>query len=96
MRREQNHPIRLAFKLNFKRKKEGRPSFTWKNSLEQDLNRYHGMEKRDWKLLVKEKDKIKAKAEEIFKEEKSEISDGISDDEDNSSKNYKQWKKWGR
>lgn len=39
-RRPQNHPLKIAYKFKFSRKKEGRPCYTWKDSLNQDLGRY--------------------------------------------------------
>lgn len=81
-RRPERHPIKTAMKLNFKKKKHGRPSFTWKNSLKQDFDRYNGMTEEDWRQLAMDRDKIKKKAEEIYKNDDSEISDGeeISDE----------------
>lgn len=93
MRREQNHPIRLALNLKFNKKKEGRPSLTWKDSLDQDLGRYEDMTDSEWMLLARKKETIKIKAEEIYKEENSEISDGeSSEDESESGRKYKHWK----
>lgn len=75
-RRPQNHPLKIAYRFKFSRKKEGRPSFTWKDSLNRDLGRYRGISKDEWKAFAKDKDKLKQKAEEIYKQEESEISDG--------------------
>lgn len=93
LRREKNHPIRLAYRLNFKKKKEGRPSFTWKDSLEKDLNRYSEVDREEWKQLAEDRDKLKKKAEEIYKETFSEISEGESSEEEGRSKQYKHWKR---
>lgn len=97
LRRAENHPIRLAYKLKFKKKKEGRPSITWKNSLEKDLNRYGEIDRETWKQLANDREKMKKTAEEIYKETLSEISDGESSEEDNSRpKKYKHWKRYLR
>lgn len=79
-RRPQNHPLKIAYRFKLNRKKEGRPSYTWKVSLNQDLKRYKGINRDEWKSLAKDKLKLKQKAEEIYKQEESEISDGEEDD----------------
>lgn len=44
--------------------------------------------------MAKDRDKIKNKAEEIYKETISEISDGETSSEDNQQRHkYKHWKK---
>lgn len=94
VRREENHPLKLAYKLKFKKKKEGRPSITWKDSLEADLGRYREINRDEWNELAKDRDKLKKEAEEIYKETTSEISDGESSEEDSSRpKRYKHWKR---
>lgn len=95
LRRENNHPIKLAYKMRFETKKEGRPSLTWKDSLNNDLNRYNNIDTEEWKQLAKDRDKLKSKAEEIYKETNSEISDGqTSEEEDDRQKpKYKHWKR---
>lgn len=51
-RREETHPIKMAMKLKFNKKKHGRPSFTWKKSLEQDFNRYNGITEEEWSQIA--------------------------------------------
>lgn len=75
-RRPQNHPLKMAYRFKFNKKKEGRPSYTWKDSLKQDLDRYRNISKEEWKTLANDKHKLKQKAEEIYKQEESENSDG--------------------
>lgn len=75
-RRPQNHPLKMAYRFKFNKKKEGRPSYTWKDSLKQDLDRYRNISKEEWKSLANDKHKLKQKAEEIYKQEESENSDG--------------------
>ena len=76
IRRPNMHPLKSAYKFKFCFKKEGRPSFTWKDSLRQDLRRYRGMTRQDWKELANDREKLKKKAEEIYKDSCSEISSG--------------------
>lgn len=85
MRRESNHPLKLAYKLKFKKKKKGRPSFTWKKSLKMDLQRYDI--NINWQQLAKDKEKLKRKAEEIYKNESSEISDGDCETDESDEEN---------
>lgn len=92
MRRERNHPLKLAFKLNHRKKKEGRPSQTWLKSLEQDFLKYENMNRDSFEELSKDREKLKSKLDEIYKKEDSEISDGESD-EDSNDKTYKHWKR---
>lgn len=94
LRREKNHPIRLAFNLKFAKKKEGRPSLTWINSLDQDLSRYSNIDPDEWVRLAEDKGRIKSFAEEIYNEVVSEISEGEdSEEDDNNVKKYRHWKK---
>lgn len=78
-RRPQGHPLRLALYLEFDRKKEGRPSFTFRKSAEEDLARYRDMVPNDWPILFKDKTKLKKKTEVIYEYSESEISDGESE-----------------
>lgn len=75
-RREKAHPLKSAFELSFHNKKEGRPSYTWKDSLLQDLSKYDGVSINDWNELLKDKHKLKQKAEEIYNNSESEITSG--------------------
>lgn len=76
IRRPNKHPLKSAFKFKFCFKKEGRPSFTWKDTLQQDFSRYRDMTNSKWKELATDREKLKKKAEEIYKDSNSEISDG--------------------
>lgn len=76
MSRPNKHPLKSAFKFKFCFKKEGRPSFTWKDTLQQDFSRYRDMTNSKWKELATDREKLKKKAEEIYKDSNSEISDG--------------------
>lgn len=82
-RRDERHPLNIAFRLKCKKRKEGRPSFTWLDSLKQDLGRYRNITEEEWEVLVNDKIKLKKKAEEIYKMEDSEISDGFEQEEQN-------------
>ena len=81
MRRERNHPLRKALRLKCRKRKEGRPCLTWTDSLKQDLNKYENMERENWKRLTTDKSEMKRKAEEIYNNESSEISEGESSEE---------------
>ncbi|XP_058827778.1 uncharacterized protein LOC131687699 [Topomyia yanbarensis] len=76
IRRNNKHPLKLAYKMEFEKKKEGRPSYTWKDSLTQDFNKFNEIGGKQWEDLAKDKMKLKQKVEEIYKMEDSEISDG--------------------
>lgn len=91
-----NHPLQLAYRFKFNKKKEGRPSLTWRKSLNQDFDRYEELDIEEWEELAKDKEKLKKKVEEIYKNEDSEISDGVSTEEEDQGKgSYKHWKKKG-
>lgn len=93
IRREKNHPLKLAYNLKHDKKKEGRPSLTWIKSLEQDFQKYQSMNRSSFEELSKDREKMKRKLEEIYKNEGSEISDGESSEEENREKRYKHWKR---
>lgn len=94
MRRDREHPLRKALQLKFEKKKEGRPSLTWNDSLKQDKNRYREITEEDWIESAEDREKLKKMSEEIYKDSASEISDGESTDENGSDRDrYKHWKK---
>lgn len=93
-RRGEGHPLKLAYNLNLNKRKEGRPGLTWRKSLEHDLIRYDSIDNDEWEEVAMDKEKLKRKAEEIYNNEESEISEGVStDDENQGGKRYKHWKK---
>lgn len=71
-RRQSGHPLKVAQKLKYGKKKIGRPAKTWNDSVEEDKNKISGLVEEDWIELAKDKEKLKAKAEEIYKYEGSE------------------------
>lgn len=94
MRRDREHPLRKALQLKLEKKKEGRPSLTWNDSLEQDKNRYREITDAGWIEIAKDREKIKRKSEEIYQDSASEISDGESTDDNKSDRDrFKHWKR---
>lgn len=74
-------PIKNSRKMNFKKKKIGRPAKTWKNAVREDKDRLPNVTEEDWNKIVKDKLKLKKQAEEIYRtpgsEEESES--GVED-----------------
>lgn len=93
LRRENNHPLKLAYNLNFEKKKEGRPSLTWKNSLDQDFQKFENMDRTGFEELSKDRENMKRKLKEIYSNDDSEISEGESSDENTKGKKYRHWRK---
>lgn len=71
-RRQQGHPLKVAQAMKYDKKKTGRPAKTWNDSVSEDKNIIPGILEEDWIELAKDKEKLKAKAEEIYKYEGSE------------------------
>lgn len=71
-RRESGHPLKVAQKLRYNKKKIGRPAKTWNDAVKEDKSMISGLGDKEWIELAKDKDKLKAKAEEIYKIEGSE------------------------
>lgn len=71
-RRPTGLPLKVARKMRYEKKKLGRPAKTWNDSVEEDKQIIQGVTEEDWKELAKDKEKLKAKAEEIYKYEGSE------------------------
>lgn len=80
-RRQEGHPLKVAKNLNYKRKKIGRPAKTWNDSVKEDKNKVPGISEEEWIELAKDKGKLKARAEEMYKYEGSEeeSESGIED-----------------
>lgn len=52
LRRENNHPLKLAYKIRFEVNKVDRPCLTWKDSLNVDLYCCKNIEIEVWKHLA--------------------------------------------
>ena len=54
-RREKGHPLKIAEKLVFKKRKRGRPAKTWNDSVKEDIGKL-GIGITEFKELAKDKE----------------------------------------
>lgn len=74
-RRPRSHPLRLAARLRSRRFRPCRPSFTWRDSISQTMQRYGEENLEDWKLLALNKDQFHKKLLEVYDKDESDNSD---------------------
>lgn len=74
-RRDRSHPLRVAARLQATRLRPCRPSFTWWDVINQNVQRYGDLTYEELKELALEKDRFHTKLEEIYDIEESECSD---------------------
>lgn len=71
-RRPPGHPLKIAQQIKYEKKKRGRPAKTWNDSVIEDKQMIQGISEEEWIELAKDKEKLKGKAEEIYRIEGSE------------------------
>lgn len=74
-RRDSLHPLKLAANLCLNKKKKGRPSFTWRDSIIEVFKHYPEWVESDWIGFANDKNLVKRKAEHIYLIECSEEED---------------------
>lgn len=75
-RREPSHPLRCAARMRAAPLRSCRPSFTYRDSIRQTMERYGGdLTYEDWKELAQDKEKYHRKLLEIYDIDESDGSD---------------------
>lgn len=74
-RRPRSHPIRVAARLRSRHLRPCRPSFTWRDSISQTMQRYGELSFDDWKRLAVDRDQFHKKLLEIYDKDESDNSE---------------------
>lgn len=74
-RRPSSHPTRAAERLKATHLRPCRPSFTWWDSITQNMTRYGDLTYDEWKDLALDREKFHKKLLDIYEKDESECSD---------------------